>query len=60
VTSVEYLGPDTIVTCAAGAETIAVRAPGRVGLAEGKATHLAWAPGALHVFDAASGARLAR
>jgi sn-glycerol 3-phosphate transport system ATP-binding protein len=59
VTSVEYLGPDTIVTCAAGAETIAVRAPGRVELAEGKATHLAWAPGALHVFDAASGARLA-
>jgi sn-glycerol 3-phosphate transport system ATP-binding protein len=60
VTAVEYLGPDTIVTCAAGSETIAVRAPGRVELAEGKATHLTWAPAAQHVFDAASGARLAR
>ena len=60
VTAVEYLGPDTIVTCAAGTETIAVRAPGRVELTEGKATHLSWAPAAQHVFDAASGTRLAR
>jgi sn-glycerol 3-phosphate transport system ATP-binding protein len=60
VVAVEYLGPDTIVTCAAGAETVAVRAPGRVELAEGKVTHLTWAPAAQHVFDAASGARLAR
>jgi sn-glycerol 3-phosphate transport system ATP-binding protein len=60
VTAVEYLGPDTIVTCAAGSDTIAVRAPGRVELTEGKATHLTWAPAAQHVFDAATGARLAR
>jgi sn-glycerol 3-phosphate transport system ATP-binding protein len=60
VTAVEYLGPDTIVTCAVGTETVAVRAPGRVELAEGKATHLAWAVTAQHVFDEASGARLAR
>ena len=59
VTAVEYLGPDTIVTCAVGAETVAVRAPGRVEVAEGKATHLTWAAGAQHVFDAATGARLA-
>ena len=59
VTAVEYLGPDTIVTCAVGTETVAVRAPGRVELAEGKATHLTWAASAQHVFDAASGARLA-
>ncbi len=59
VTAVEYLGPDTIVTCAVGTDTMAVRAPGRLDLAEGKATHLTWAPAAQHVFDAASGARLA-
>ena len=59
VTAVEYLGPDTIVTCAVGADTLAVRAAGRVDLAEGKLTHLTWAPAAQHVFDAATGERLA-
>jgi sn-glycerol 3-phosphate transport system ATP-binding protein len=60
VLAVEYLGPDTIVTCAAGAETVAVRAPGRIELTEGKTTHLSWAVSAQHVFDSATGARLAR
>ena len=60
VTTVEYLGPDTIVTCAVGPDVVAARVPGRLELTEGKATHLTWAPGAQHVFDAASGARLAR
>jgi sn-glycerol 3-phosphate transport system ATP-binding protein len=59
VMAVEYLGPDTIVTCAAGADTVAVRTPGRVELSEGKVTHLTWAVAAQHIFDAASGARLA-
>jgi sn-glycerol 3-phosphate transport system ATP-binding protein len=59
VTAIEYLGPDTIVTCAVGPDTVAVRAPGRVELAEGKVTHLTWAAAAQHVFDAASGVRLA-
>jgi sn-glycerol 3-phosphate transport system ATP-binding protein len=60
VMTVEYLGPDTIVTCALGADVVAARVPGRLELAEGKAIHLTWAPGAQHVFDAAGGARLAR
>jgi sn-glycerol 3-phosphate transport system ATP-binding protein len=59
VASVEYLGADSIVTCAAGTETIAVRAPGRVELAEGKSTHLAWAAAAQHYFDATTGRRFA-
>ena len=59
VMSVEYLGADSIVTCAAGSETIAVRAPGRVELAEGKSTHLAWAPAAQHYFDVTTGRRIA-
>jgi sn-glycerol 3-phosphate transport system ATP-binding protein len=60
VTTVEYLGPDTIVTCAVGGDVVAARVPGRLELAEDKATHLTWAPSAQHVFDPASGARLAR
>jgi hypothetical protein len=34
--------------------------PGRFECVEGKTTHLTWAPGAEHVFDAAGGGRLAR
>jgi sn-glycerol 3-phosphate transport system ATP-binding protein len=60
VVAVEYLGADSIVTCAAGAETIAVRAPGRVELAEGTAVRLAWSPDTVHLFEAASGRRLDR
>jgi sn-glycerol 3-phosphate transport system ATP-binding protein len=58
VVGVEYLGADSIVTCALGSETLAVRAPGRVDLAEGKSTHLTWAPAAQHYFDATTGRRL--
>jgi sn-glycerol 3-phosphate transport system ATP-binding protein len=57
VTSVEYLGADSVVGCAAGAERLAVRAPGRVELAEGAAVTLAWKPEASHLFDATTGAR---
>src|SRR5438552_4269296 len=55
VTSVEYLGADSIVACAAGAETLAVRVAGRVELAEGKHAHVAWAPEAQHLFDLETG-----
>jgi sn-glycerol 3-phosphate transport system ATP-binding protein len=57
VTAVEYLGADSIVTCAVGEESLAVRAAGRVDLAEGKTIHLAWPPEARHLFDAATGTR---
>jgi sn-glycerol 3-phosphate transport system ATP-binding protein len=51
VVSVEYLGADSLVTCRLGSATLAVRAPGSVGLARGDVAWLAWAPGAQHVFD---------
>ncbi len=54
----EYLGADTIVRCRAGAESLVVRAPGQLNLAQGAAVHLRWAPEAQHFFDAGSGARL--
>jgi sn-glycerol 3-phosphate transport system ATP-binding protein len=57
VTTVEYLGADSVLTCAAGGQTLSVRAPGRVELAEGTAVTLAWKPEATHLFDAATGIR---
>jgi sn-glycerol 3-phosphate transport system ATP-binding protein len=57
VESTEYLGADTIIACRIGAEPVLVRAPGRVDLAPGAATRLAWRPEATHWFDAATGRR---
>ncbi|MEX2222583.1 MAG: ABC transporter ATP-binding protein [Candidatus Rokuibacteriota bacterium] len=57
VTSVEYLGADSILTCAVGSQILAVRAPGRVGLPPGAPVRLSWSPAATHVFDAQSGSR---
>jgi sn-glycerol 3-phosphate transport system ATP-binding protein len=56
VEGVEYLGGDSLLTCRIGGQTLAVRAPGSVGLARGDATWLEWAPGAQHFF-AADGTR---
>ncbi len=57
VQSAEYFGADTIVTCAAGADTIAARLPGRRELAPGSGISLDWETGAEHYFDAATGRR---
>jgi sn-glycerol 3-phosphate transport system ATP-binding protein len=57
VTTVEYLGADSIVTCMAGGQTLAVRTAGRVDLASGTPVTLAWKPEATHLFDATSGTR---
>jgi sn-glycerol 3-phosphate transport system ATP-binding protein len=58
VVAVEYLGADSIVVCAAGDQPLAVRAPGRVELPVGAVATATWAPGAGHLFDAATGRRL--
>ena len=57
VRSIEYLGADSILMCAIGAQALAVRAPGRIAVAPGARVHLAWAPEAAHVFDAETGRR---
>ncbi len=57
MTSVEYLGADSIVTCAVGSQPLAVRAPGRVSCPPARRVRLAWSPDATHVFDAQSGRR---
>jgi sn-glycerol 3-phosphate transport system ATP-binding protein len=52
VTAVEYLGADSILSCAvAGTQTLAVRVPGRVELLPGATVHLSWSKDAVHVFD---------
>jgi sn-glycerol 3-phosphate transport system ATP-binding protein len=51
VASVEYLGGDSLVACHVGAQPVAVRVAGSVGIARGDATWLEWAPGAQHWFD---------
>jgi len=57
VKAIEYLGADSIVTCAVGDQAVAVRAPRRVDVPVGTRIHLTWAKDAAHVFDAASGRR---
>jgi sn-glycerol 3-phosphate transport system ATP-binding protein len=58
VTTVEYLGADSIVTCTAGDSLVSARVPGRASVAAGETVQLAWPPEAQHLFDAATGARL--
>jgi sn-glycerol 3-phosphate transport system ATP-binding protein len=57
IESVEYLGADSLLQCRVGEQTLAVRVAGRVGLSAGDATRLAWAQGAQHFFDGATGER---
>ena len=57
VQSSEYFGADTILVCRIGNQLLQVRVPGRPGLADGAAVHLAWDPIATHFFDRSSGAR---
>jgi sn-glycerol 3-phosphate transport system ATP-binding protein len=57
VTTVEYLGADSILSCAAGRQTLAVRVPRRAELSEGAPVTLSWKPDATHLFDATTGTR---
>jgi sn-glycerol 3-phosphate transport system ATP-binding protein len=52
VASVEYLGADSLVVCAVGGASVAVRVPGSAGVAPGDAVRLSWPEGAAHYFDA--------
>jgi sn-glycerol 3-phosphate transport system ATP-binding protein len=51
VERVEYLGADSLLSCRAGAASIAARVAGSVALAAGDTAWLVWAPGAQHLFD---------
>jgi sn-glycerol 3-phosphate transport system ATP-binding protein len=53
----EFLGADTVVTCAHGNQTLTARVPGKAVFAAGATIHARWRAEHVHVFDAASGAR---
>jgi sn-glycerol 3-phosphate transport system ATP-binding protein len=57
VKTIEYLGADSILTCEAGGQALAVRAPGRVDRPAGAPLRLAWSKEHVHVFDEPSGRR---
>jgi sn-glycerol 3-phosphate transport system ATP-binding protein len=57
VTSAEYLGADTVLTCSVGSETLALRTPGRLALEPGASIRVGWTADAVHLFDAGSGQR---
>ncbi|WP_213772702.1 ABC transporter ATP-binding protein [Bradyrhizobium sp. dw_78] len=59
VTAVEYLGAEALVTCMIGERPIMARTRGGSAPAVGATVGLVWDASAGHVFDAASGARLA-
>jgi sn-glycerol 3-phosphate transport system ATP-binding protein len=59
VTAVEYLGSEALVTCSIGNQTILARTRGDDTPPIGATVGLTWDAAALHVFDAASGARVA-
>jgi sn-glycerol 3-phosphate transport system ATP-binding protein len=55
----EYLGADTVVACESGGGRLLARLPGRVALQPGSAVHFVYDPTDLHLFDTASGQRIA-
>lgn len=58
VTTVEYLGADTIVAASIGRAPMLVRVPGQVQLAPGSTVQLAWHPDQQFLFNATSGQRI--
>ena len=58
VTNGEYHGADSILTVRVGQESLLLRAPGQLRLAEGAAVRIGWEPASVHLFDAASGRRV--
>jgi sn-glycerol 3-phosphate transport system ATP-binding protein len=57
VRSAEYLGADTVITCAYGSQTLTARVPGKAVFPANTAIRVHWRPEDLHIFDAASGGR---
>jgi len=59
VTGVEYLGGEALVTCRIGERPVLARVRGADAPAIGATVGLRWAPAAAHIFDAATGNRIA-
>jgi sn-glycerol 3-phosphate transport system ATP-binding protein len=59
VTAVEYLGGEALITCRIGERTILARVRGKEAPPVGATIGVRWSTAAAHVFDAASGKRIA-
>ena len=57
VESVEFLGADSLVTCALGSERLVARVPGRAETPPGTSARLSWRAADVHLFAAADGRR---
>jgi sn-glycerol 3-phosphate transport system ATP-binding protein len=57
VVDTEYHGADSIISCRAGTQLLALRAPGRADFAAGARVRLSWSAGDVHVFEVESGRR---
>jgi sn-glycerol 3-phosphate transport system ATP-binding protein len=57
VTSIEYLGADSLIEVRLGTEPFTVRVGGRAPVALGQSVHVAWDASAAHWFDGATGLR---
>ena len=58
IAGIEYLGADSVMTCALGDQHIAVRAKGKLFGSSGDRVRLTWDKSAMHCFDQAAGHRL--
>jgi sn-glycerol 3-phosphate transport system ATP-binding protein len=59
VTAVEYLGGEALITCRIGERPVLARVRGTDAPAIGDTVGVGWLPSAAHVFDAATGDRIA-
>jgi sn-glycerol 3-phosphate transport system ATP-binding protein len=57
IADIEYHGADSIVTCQAGEESLALRVPGRANFSRGAAVRLTWSAANTHLFETDSGKR---
>lgn len=57
ITSVEYLGAETLIDCTAAGEALAIKVSGPVGMAPGSEISLGFAADDVHLFDRPSGRR---
>jgi sn-glycerol 3-phosphate transport system ATP-binding protein len=55
VVNIEYLGADTVVSCAVGSQFVTARMAGKAAFTLGASIHLALPPDKLHFFDSANG-----
>ncbi|MFZ1952900.1 MAG: ABC transporter ATP-binding protein [Pseudolabrys sp.] len=57
VLNVEFLGADTVVTCALGHQSVTARVSGKILLEPGVSINLTWRMENMHFFDSGSGRR---